>query len=97
MKKIVLFSAFISALFSAFSSSAQSSPATIGTRQGISYEVVSTRIVYELTTRCGYNDLGSANQGKFKVETLRFEQYDKGKLVKTWTEERKTFIECYIL
>lgn len=70
--------------------------ATIGTRNGTSYSVISTRYVYEASAGyCGFNDLSIPNQAKFKVETLQYEEYDNGRFVRSWTEERKTFVECY--
>jgi hypothetical protein len=98
VKKLPLVTA-VFLMFSGFEVKAQVSSntqSTIGARHGTSYSVVSTRYVFEANPAyCGYNDLSIPNQAKFKIETLRYEQYDNGKFIKSWTEERKTFEGCF--
>lgn len=93
MKFILRLSFVIAVLSFFYNAQAQS---TIGTRNGTSYTIIDTRYVYEANAAyCGYNDLSIPNSAKFKIETLRFEQYDNGKFIRSWTEERKTYVGCY--
>lgn len=63
---------------------------------GDSYQILSTTFVYEPNAAlCGYNDYLIPHHAKFKVETLRYEKYDNGKFIKSWTDKRKTFVECH--
>lgn len=67
---------------------------TIGTPDGISYRIVSTRDEVRPTPACGYNDAMAPIAGSFKIETRFYEEFRDGSLVRSWTEDVETFDHC---
>jgi hypothetical protein len=84
------------ALFLAFYVPTRGGPPqqTIRAPDGTFYRVVSSREVLKPAIQCGFNDLGLLNGGIFLEETLAYETYVKGKLVKTEIKKRERFLRC---
>jgi hypothetical protein len=70
-------------------------PSEIGPPKGISYTILSSKEITRATPACGYNDLGVVpNEGVFKVELRKYEEWIDQKLARTWTEKKEEFLRC---
>ena len=68
--------------------------ASINVPRGISYRVIKVEYVIEPDiVNSGFNDLGTPKLGKFKVEHRLYEEYKDGELIRSWTEQVKTFVD----
>jgi hypothetical protein len=69
---------------------------TIGAPDGISYRVISSRQEVVMDAgHCGYHDLSLPNGAVYRLETRFYSEYDKGQLVRTWTEKDvPVFVRC---
>lgn len=69
---------------------------TISAPNGTYSKTISTEFIFEPNALfCGFNDLSMPIQAKFKIETILFEKFEKGVLIKKWTEKKKTYICCH--
>lgn len=69
---------------------------TIGPPDGVHYQIVSTRSIYQPTPACGFNDLGSMQLGEFSLETREYTEWRDGAEVRRWTDEISLFVRCII-
>jgi len=68
----------------------------IGAPDGVHYTVVSTKTVIKPAQAfCGtYGESPAPVPGEFKVETRQYSEYRGGSLVRSWTEESESFVQC---
>ena len=62
-------------------------------RDGIEYFVESTSEFIMPSSRCGFNDLGALNPGRFKREVRHCREYRNGSLIREWFENVDNFLD----
>ena len=64
--------------------------------QGTYSKVLSSEIIVKTNcVECGFNDLSFPKQGFYKKETIQYDKWEDGKLVRSWTETKETFMYCH--
>jgi|LauGreDrversion4_2_1035121.scaffolds.fasta_scaffold1678877_2 hypothetical protein len=63
-------------------------------QHGTYQTVISTETISEPNNECGFTDLMITIVAIYKIETIKYEKFENGKLVATWTEKKKTFVRC---
>jgi hypothetical protein len=66
----------------------------VGPSDGVTYVVLNSREETTPAIECGMNDIGAGNPGIFIVETRAYTEYSKGSIMKTWSEDVRTFSKC---
>jgi hypothetical protein len=86
--------ASVSLMAAFFWSAAWSNDATIGSADGVSYEITSGIEISLPAVECGFNDLGLPLPGTYSRQTRHYRSFSSGKLNREWDETADVFKEC---
>ncbi|TPN38679.1 hypothetical protein FKO01_04955 [Mesorhizobium sp. B2-3-3] len=67
---------------------------TIGSAEGVHYQVMASYPVQQPDPQCGFNDLGVPKSATYRTELRNYTNYVAGKLIASWSETVSAFEQC---
>ncbi|RYG98821.1 MAG: hypothetical protein EON58_05965 [Alphaproteobacteria bacterium] len=64
------------------------------TTDGIHCVIQASRVAVRVTSRCGADADGNARKGEFRIDVVRYEDWNKGAMRASWYDNRETLIRC---